>query len=125
MNALGRVEPDQIAWLVDAMLGKTTPTNLERFESETGIHGQLWRKGRNVNLLTVMATEPGSGQFRRFIEACKAEYDCIGVWMIFNRDLASVLRRYGFKQATCVHDGAKLRGYRWRRAPPQEGKYGS
>lgn len=123
MSALGQVEPDPIAWILEAFLGRSA-TPMERFESEYGIQGQSWVEGRDLNLLTVLASKPGTGQFRQFIEACKAEYDSVGVWLVMNRDLGKVLRRYGFKRATRLHNGEKLRGYRWRRAEPQpSGEY--
>lgn len=114
MNALGRVFPCPIAWLLEECFGKPEH-ELQQFESESGIHGQSWVEGRELNLLTVMASEPGTGQFRRFIEACKGEYDCVGVWLVMNRDLGKALRRYGFRRTTRMHNGERIAGYRWRR----------
>jgi len=89
------------------------------FESPSGIHGQAWTEGRNLHLLSVLATEPGTGQFRCFIEACKAEYDSVSVWVIFNPDLAGILRKYGFRRARKTESGGEvLTGYRWQRSEP-------
>src|ERR1700735_1995314 len=94
MTALGQHWPDPMS----RFLG----TDVERFESEHGIHGQSWVLGRDLHLLTVVATDPGTGQLRRFLEACKDEYESVSVWHIMNPVLAGILKRYGFKRAKKV-----------------------
>jgi len=114
MTALGTIVRNPLIDFLGELIGHSR--KIDCFESETGIHGQSWVIGQHLHLLSVLATEPGTGQFRRFMEACKAEYSTISVWHIMNPDLRVMLRRYGFKVARQTEpDGEVLLGMRWKR----------
>lgn len=103
---LGRTQPDPA--------GEALGTDMQRFESPTGIHG-LCREGCcRLEILAIVATIPGTGQFRRFIVAAKQAYPTIFIWHVWNVRLEATLKRYGFVPATRTEpDGEVLTGYRW------------
>lgn len=95
-------------------------TGYQRYESKQGISGLCRIKGFHLDLLFVSASKPGTGQFRRFIAACKTKYDSITVWEIWNKELPAILTRYGFKPTGEVPedeepDARMIEGYRWER----------
>lgn len=103
MKILGKLSPD----FVSQVLG----TGFKQFESPTGIHGlaKLTKRDR-LEVLAVLATNPGAGQFRAFIEGAKAEACSITFLSIMNPLLAATLKRYGFKK---VRLGDRGDGMRW------------
>lgn len=115
MTALGTiVSPGPLLAMLTQILAGRGPA-IDCFESEHGIHGQAWVEGTRLHILSVIATNPGTGQLRRFIKACKTEYSHVYVWEIMNPELGRILRRYGFTKARRVEpDGEVLTGYKWR-----------
>jgi len=89
-------------------------TGWRSFKSAQGIDGLMRIKGHDLELLAVTAGDPGKGQFRRFVAACKQKHDSICIWAIWNDDLPAILRRYGFRPHS-IHepDGELLEGYLW------------
>ena len=90
-------------------------TGYSRFESPTGIDGLAKERGDRLDLLAFNALIPGTGQFRRFIQRCKSEYETVCIWEVWNPMLHEVLPRYGFR-AYSERDrdtGAPLEGYRY------------
>lgn len=108
MNVLGQTTPDPLG----LMLG----TDFDRFESPYGIDGLARVSGSELELLAVVTDTPGEGQFRQFITACKAQFESIRVFEIWNDALAHTLERYGFTPFTTTENGEPLSGYRWQRS---------
>ena len=107
MGVLGITKPD----LVSELLG----TGFRRFYSSTGINGLAKMIGEDrLDILAVDATNPGTGQFRVFIEQAKKEFATIYLWEVWNPILAETLQRYGFQACTQVDKdtGEILNGYR-------------
>lgn len=103
------------------VIGQTQPyaaflqTGYEHFVSDCGIDG-LARviHYRKLELLSVNALNPGTGQFRAFIDSCKKHYDCICVWEVWNDQLALILKRYGFHKARQREpNGEIVAGWKW------------
>lgn len=103
-QGLGELMPDQIS----IMLG----TGYFRFEAQ-GIHGLVKVDNCRLDILAVSATQPGTGQFRRFMDNMKNLYTQIYVWEVWNDNLAAALGRYGFEPITEAHDGEQLDGFLW------------
>lgn len=121
MSALGTIVPPGplLAMLTQILPGARV---VDCFESEHGIHGQAWTEGESLHILSVIAMNPGTGQFHRFMDACKAEHSAIYVWQVMNPDLRRVLRSYGFKKARRTEvDGEMLVGFKWKRPSSREG----
>ncbi len=107
MSVLGQIWTDRIG----ALLG----TNYKRFKSPTGLNGLAKSSGDRLDILAVDATQPGTGQFRRFIKRAKQEYKTICIWEVWNKDLEGILGRYEFNPCDendpDTHE--HLTGYRW------------
>lgn len=98
---------------VSEMLG----TGYLRFYSTTGVHGLAKIVGvAELHVLAVQAVTPGTGQFRKFIDLCKAEFQTVYVWELWTDELGPVLTRYGFKPCTTVEKGERLTGMCWSRS---------
>jgi hypothetical protein len=71
--------------------------------------------GNRLDLLAFNALIPGLGQFRRFIQRCKREYETICIWEVWNSWLPEVLQRYGFRAYSEMDrdTGEPLEGYRY------------
>ena len=106
-DLLGAVTPDPVGM----MLG----TGYMRFASPLGVDGLVRTNStKKLELLAVVSTEEGKGNFRRFIAACKERYACICVWEDWNPLLAPMLERYGFKPARQMEwDGEWVSGWQW------------
>jgi hypothetical protein len=104
---LGKTEPDAAA----VLLG----TGYWRFESPYGIDGLFKEEDDNrLNLLMVIANDPGKGHFRTFMRAMMANYKTICVWSIWNQALEAALIRYGFTPETeILSTGEAVEGLRW------------
>lgn len=88
-------------------------TGFRRFNSHQGIDGLMRISGYDLELLAVHATRPGTGQFRRFVTACKAKFDTIAIWHVWNNDLPAILLRYGFSPYEKTEKQENLIGFRW------------
>lgn len=108
MTALGTKTLD----LASQLLG----LNYKRFQSPTGIEGLAKEDGKRLDILAVNATKPGTDQFHEFIIWCKAEYEAIYVWEIWNPLLEQILQRYGFQVALQLVKGQMVWGRSWKRA---------
>lgn len=97
----------------DNVWGVLLDTGYREFQSPSGIQGLYKESPTRLDLLAVAATEPGTGQFRRFIAACKGRYDTICVWEIMNPELNGILKRYGFETTTEQENGETLDGWKW------------
>lgn len=103
---LGILDDDPIA----LVLG----TGYMRFSSPSGIDGLAKRDGTRLDILAVIATKPGTGQFRKFISRCKVRFETVCVWHDFNPQIGEALARYGFHPETDIAaDGETLTGWRW------------
>ncbi len=105
MSVLGTTGPDPIGMILGS--------DFRRFESPTGIDGLAKVNGDRIDILAVYATDPGTGQFREFIDQCKREFETICVWDIWGDWLALVLQRYGFRFYREIQRGEELEGYRY------------
>ncbi len=88
------------------------------FRSVAGIHGLAIESDDVLTLLSVKALAPGTGQFRAFIDTTKDAFQTIHVLDVWNRDLAAMLIRYGFKRTKVRHGRSIVRGYEWIRPSP-------
>ena len=106
-RVLGLTNPDPV--------GELLGTGYLRFQSPSGIDGLAKENGDRLDLLAVNALVPGIGQFRRFIQRCKREYETICIWEVWNPMLHEILQRYGFRAYSEKdrHTGERLEGYRY------------
>jgi hypothetical protein len=79
------------------------------------IHGLAAVRGDRLDILAVAATNPGHGDFSRFLDDCQKNYQTIGIWEIWNGSLASMLKRRGFREVREELDGDLVSGLRWDR----------
>lgn len=107
MNCLGPLTPDPI--------GDALGTGYQQFKSPSGVHGLCRVDGDRLDLLAVIATHPGTGQFRAFTEQCKARFKTICVWHVMNVLLDETLQAYGFRGYEERTPGEYLSGWRWDR----------
>lgn len=70
-------------------------------------------EGDRIDILALDARDPGTGQFRTFMDQCKREYETICIWEAWNVVLREVLLRYGFRFCSEVQKGESLKGYRY------------
>lgn len=92
-----------------------------RYNSRQGIDGLVRFKKYDCELLFVGASNPGTGQFRRFIDALKLKYDSVTIFAVWNEKLPEILLRYGFKEWSGVEpDGEVVSGYRWVSSPEEQ-----
>lgn len=105
-----------LAWTTD-LVGAILGTGIDQFASPFGINGLGKLSGdklRTLELLAVSADKPGTGQFRAFMLYCKATFETIYVWEIWNDDLRNALVRYGFSDCSRTEpDGEELTGMKW------------
>lgn len=113
-SLLGTLLPDKVAQVLN--------TKFDRFVSPLGIDG-LVREAESGRLefLAIVATEPGTGQFTRFMEQCQRECHTICVWQIMNPRFEKMLGKRGFYPWSEVHRdlGETLNGMRWDRPATQ------
>jgi hypothetical protein len=57
--------------------------------------------------------QSGRGDFRRFLDELKRNYETICVWEIWNQELNAMLGRRGFKGVREEVDGDLVQGLRW------------
>lgn len=96
------------------LAGTLLGTEYVRYRSPSGVHGLAKWNDSRLDLLAVFAKRPGTGQFRRFIGICKASFDTVCVWEVWNPILGPILSKYGFSPETEVQgDGEILTGWRW------------
>lgn len=91
------------------------------FRTRFGLEGLARVIGTDLELLSVNATKPGTGQFRNFIVEAKTRFSSVTLWSIMNDEMMPILARYGF--APCIGPDVRLNGtrsttdgMRWRKA---------
>jgi len=94
-------------------IGAALGTGFMRFVSPLGADGLVYVRQPRLDILFIGTSAPGTGQFRRFIQQAKTEFDVIGIWAVWSDLLHEVLPRYGFRPATDYFQGDELTGYRW------------
>lgn len=85
-----KYEPDAI--------GELLGTGFKRFETTSGLMGLAKISGEALEILAVSASDPGTGQFRRFIAAAKEIYTSVSVLEDWNPIITAALQRYGFRR---------------------------
>jgi hypothetical protein len=108
---------------VPPVIGRLRPcrtylTGFGEYRSPTGIHGlaKADLQKKELQLLVVMATRPGTGQFREFMTQCKTAYDHIRFWDVFARQLVNCLPRYGFERGWDLDpEGKKAEVWDWHK----------
>lgn len=99
-------EPDPIG----VMLG----AGYNRFATADGMDGLAKITGDRLDVLAVVASKAGAGQFRRFIASAKLAFKIVAVWEDWNPIVGAALKRYGFHPATCKEaDGEVNHGWQW------------
>jgi len=94
-------------------------TGYSRFNWQGRITGLCKITGSEIQILAVVATNPGKGDFRKFVEEAKKEYRCIKIWHVGNSFLRAALTGYGFRP--CVEQFCfggqweSSEGFRWDR----------
>jgi hypothetical protein len=89
------------------------------FLSPMGIVGQCRVEGDNLDLLTLLAPEPGKGHFRKFLASCMQRYSRVRVLHIRNNRLYDFLERTGFHFEKWKYRGEKITGMVWNRPAPE------
>lgn len=114
MNTL--TEP--IEFLGRDPIGIALGSHYQHFRSPHGCHGLAWLNDKGVlEILALDADEPGTGQCRAFIAACKEAYRRVTVLHVDNPLLRDALKRWGFRPYSRRNpDGEKLTG--WTYAQP-------
>lgn len=106
-----KLSPDPVSELLG--------TGYSRFENAAGMNGLCKIEGNTFDILAVVATRPGNGQFRHFIICLKAKYTTIKIWDVMNPWLVEVLLRYGFRpweERLCFQgEWETCHGFRWDR----------
>lgn len=106
MKVLGKTAPDPI--------GVALGTGYSKFQSPLGLDGLYKIKEGSLHLLAVVATQPGTGQFRKFIEQAKTEFPAICIWEVHPESvLNATLPRYKFVPALDIQIGEFIHGFRW------------
>lgn len=93
----------------------STGTQFCSFNTST-IHGLARVDDRRIDLLAVVAVVSGRGDFRKFLDELRANYDTICFWEIWNQDLNAMLLRRGFTVVREPVDGDLVQGLRWDRS---------
>lgn len=88
-------------------------THFCRFQSATGVKGLAKDDAVRLDLLAVESSSPGTGQFKRFIEVAKQQYQIICIWHDWNPMLRPMLERWGFRRYSEQWNGEDLIGLRW------------
>ena len=105
MTVLGKLTVDPV--------GEKLGTGFGRFVSPLGVDGLVKVRSPRLDILFIGTSHPGTGQFRRFIQQAKTEFDIICIWEVWSPILKIVLPRYGFLPATDFVNGESLTGFRW------------
>lgn len=93
------------SWEPDGV-GVLLGTGFNRFTTAGGIDGLGKITGKRLDLLAIVALDPGTGQFRRFIAEAKTHFDTIAILHDWNPLMPEILKRYGFRPIVCEqHDG--------------------
>lgn len=85
-----------------------------QFQSQHGVGGLAQVTSNGVDLLAVMASKPGTGQFKAFMKDLMREYSQVTFWLVHSPLLREILTNYGFSQVEEFQHGAMVRGMRWR-----------
>lgn len=110
------------------MMGKTMlcpfsqllETGYYRFHAYCGVGGLAKEVKEELHILAIHADDPGTGQFRKFIQLAKKNYKSIYVWEVWNSTLERTLMRYEFHQVDRTEtykDGTTEtnEGYHWEK----------
>lgn len=98
-------------------LGVILKTGFLEFESMAGVGGLAKEYDRTIEILAVHASNPGTGQFRAFIEELKGSFETIFIWEVWNPDLKKTLKRYGFNKTKREEPDETITGFKWRAHP--------
>lgn len=91
-------------------------TGYKNYSSPHGIDGLARVQGETLDILAVFARHRGRGEFRRFMQQAKQLFPVIEVWEVWNKDLAAILKHYGFRAVRRTEPwGERLDGFRWER----------
>lgn len=88
-------------------------TGYQRFTHTSGVQGLAKVTGKRLDLLAVVSSHPGAGEFRAFIADAKKHFDVIAIWEIWEPLLDGILQRYGFTRTTLTEDGETTTGRLW------------
>lgn len=97
LPVLGQLASDPIGHLLG--------TGFARFTAPCGVDGlaRADADGSHLEVLAVVARQPGTGQLRRFVRDCQAAYHTLTFLEVWSPLLESALARYGFRR---LDDGA-------------------
>lgn len=104
-NILGQTSPDPV--------GEMFGTGYQRFQRPDGLNGLAKESGSRLDVLAVVASKPGTGQFRTFIEEAKAAYGEVYVWEDWNPVVSAAMERYGFTRTQQIEEGELCTGWMW------------
>ena len=118
-DALGRMVAPKLFGIMKPFAPAGHDIGYWKFESIVGLNGlaKLTEHGKRLDLLALDAKNPGTGQFRNFINETKKLFQVIYVWEIWNENLTHTLFRYGFNPASTrdFKTGELTEGMVWKR----------
>ncbi|MGB8464849.1 MAG: hypothetical protein WCE49_07890 [Terrimicrobiaceae bacterium] len=102
------------SWFEPDPTGLIFEIGYKRFETPQGVRGLACVPGDRLDILSVEASAPGCGQFRRFIASAKEAFSTIAIWEDWNPLIGEILERYGFQRARSLYsDGSSSDGWKW------------
>lgn len=108
-KTLGVMTTDHIG----ALLGMTGQGAYMQFRSRHGIGGLARVSRHGVDLLAVLSSKPGTGQFTAFLKDLTREYSQVTFWLVDSPLLRVILTNHGFYQVAEIQHGAMVPGMRW------------
>lgn len=89
-------------------------TGFKEFQ-QGSIEGLWLVDGRHIDILAVLSTSPGRGEFSKFLQSLMDRSDRIRFLHVENDHLRSMLRRRGFIECEWFHIDELVSGMRWKR----------
>lgn len=99
---------------IGALLGMNGSKAYMQFHSRHGINGLARVSRHGVDILAVMASKPGTGQFTPFLKDLMREYSTVTFWLVSSPLLRVILTNNGFAPVTELQHGSIVPGMRWK-----------
>lgn len=92
---------------------KLLGSDFRDFETAGGMTGLARVTKGNLDILAVIATKPGNGQFRKFIQDAKETFNTVAVWQVWSTIAIEALKRYGFAPILVNEHGEEQTVWTW------------
>ncbi len=112
---LGKTRENPADEIVAQVLGKTSKIKFLLFESPFGISGLAREENSFLEILAIEASQPGTGQFFRFLRRAQAFYSEILILEVWNPRFDKRLEALGFEKTEIEREGEKITGRVWKR----------